>query len=131
MKTNEVDQITKYWLKSAEDDLKTAESLFASKRYHHCLFFCHLFTEKTLKALVVKKSKEQAPYEHNLVYLARISGISFSREQIEDLAEISTFNIRARYDDHKMRFYKKATRDYSSRYFNKSKEMHLWLKNYL
>ena len=131
MKTNEVNQIIQYWLRSAEEDLKTAESLFASKRYHHCLFFCHLFIEKTLKASVLKKSMNQAPYEHNLVYLAKSTGIPFTKEQIEDLAEITTFNIQARYDDHKMRFYKKATRDYSSIYFNKAKEMYLWLKNYL
>ena len=65
-----IKEIIDYWLKSAEEDLKTAKSLFKSKRYHHCLFFCHLFIEKIIKALVVKKTKRQSPYGHNLLRLS-------------------------------------------------------------
>lgn len=46
-----------YWVEGAKDDLKTAKSLFASKRHHHCLFFCHLFVEKIIKALVEELEK--------------------------------------------------------------------------
>lgn len=35
-----------YWLASSKDDLDTAEKLFASEKYHHCLFFVHLALEK-------------------------------------------------------------------------------------
>lgn len=124
-------EIIDYWLKSAEEDLKTAESLFKSKRYHHCLFFCHLFIEKILKSLVVKKTKQQSPYGHNLLRLSELSGIKFSQKQLDLLDEITSFNIEARYNDFKFKFYKKATLDYTQIYFKKTKEIYLWLKQKL
>ncbi len=124
-------EIIKYWLKSAEEDLKTARHLFGSKRYHHCLFFCHLFVEKIIKALVAKKTKEPAPYGHNLLRLSELSGIKFSKEQLDLLDEITSFNIEARYNDFKFKFYKKATPNYTQSYFKKSKEIYLWLKQKL
>ena len=126
-----INEMINHWLEGAKDDLKTAKSLFASKRYHHCLFFCHLFIEKIIKALVVKKTKQQAPYGHNLVRLAELSGIEFSEEQLDLLAEITSFNIEARYNDYKRRFSKKATKKYAERYFKKAKDIYLWLKRKL
>ena len=124
-------EMINYWIEGAEDDLKTAKSLFVSKRYHHCLFFCHLFIEKILKALVVKKTKQQAPYGHNLLRLAELTGIKFSEEKLDLLAEITSFNIEARYNDCRRRFHKKATRIYTQGYFEKAKEIYLWLKEKL
>ena len=126
-----IKEIIDYWLKSAEEDLKTAESLFKSKRYHHCLFFCHLFIEKIIKALVVKKTKRQSPYGHNLLRLSELSGIKFSQKQLDLLDEITSFNIEARYNDFKFKFYKKATLDYTQIYFKKAKEIYLWLRRKL
>lgn len=117
-----------YWLKSAREDLKTAESLYNAKRHVHCLFFCHLFIEKILKALVVKNTKNSPLPIHNLKRLAKDSGIAFSEKQLYLLKEINEFNIRARYNDVKFRFYKKATSEFTQKYFQKSKEFYLWLK---
>lgn len=118
----------KYWLKSASEDLKTAESLLEANRYVHCLFFCHLFVEKILKALFVKKTKQSPPPIHNLHRLSEETGISFSKEQLALLDEINEFNIRARYNDIKFRFYQKATREFTKEYFKKAKALYLWLK---
>ena len=120
-----------YWVEGAKDDLKTAKTLYASKRYHHCLFFCHLFVEKIIKALVVKKTKQQAPYGHNLTRLAELSGIKFSEGQLDLLAEITSFNIEARYNDYKRQFFKKATKEYTKKYFGSAKDIYLWLKRKL
>lgn len=127
----DVSTIKEFWIKSAAEDLKTAESLFASKRYHHCLFFCHLFIEKLLKALVVKNTKKPSPYGHNLLWFAELSEIKFSQEQLDYLAEITAFNIEGRYDDYKFSFYKKATQEYTEYYLGRSKEFYLWLKKQL
>lgn len=126
MENNE--ELINYWLKSAEEDLKTAKSLFNSKRYHHSLFFCHLFIEKVLKVAVVKNTKDPAPYKHNLVRLTELSGIKFSKEQLDLLDEINSFNIEARYNDYKFQFKKKATKDYTQKYFKESYKIYLWLK---
>lgn len=126
-KINKKDLVN-YWIKSSEEDLKTADSLFLSKRYHHCLFFCHLFIEKILKALIVKESGKQAPYGHKLFQLAKLINIVFSDEQLDLLDEVTAFNIEARYNDYKFQFYKKADRAYSKSYFEKSKRLYLWLR---
>ena len=123
--------LKEFWVKSAAEDLKTAQSLFVSKRYHHCLFFCHLFIEKILKALVVKKTKKPSPYDHNLLRLAELSGIAFAQDQLDALTEIKTFNIGGRYDDYKFSFYKKATRVYAEKYLTKSLQLYLWLNKFV
>lgn len=123
----EINEMIYYWVEGAKDDLKTAKSLYASKRYHHCLFFCHLFVEKIIKALVVKKTKQQAAYGHNLARLAELTGIKFSEGQLDLLAEITSFNIEARYNDYKRRFFKKATKEYTKKYFRSAKDIYLWL----
>ena len=87
--------------------------------------------EKTLKALVVKNTGEHAPYEHNLSNLSELTGIKLSKEQLDVMDEINTFNIKGRYDDYKFEFYKKATREYSRKYFNETTELYLWLKKHL
>lgn len=121
----------KYWVRSAEEDLKTAKSLFRTKRYSHCLFFCHLFIEKILKALATKKIGKPAPYGHNLLRLAEMSGLKFLTKQLDLLDEINTFNIEARYNDYKFQFHKKATKKYTQKYFDKAEKIYLWLKKQL
>lgn len=120
-----------YWLISAKDDLDTAEKLFQGKRYHHCLFFCHLFIEKTLKAAVVQKTGQHALPIHNLVKLSSDAGLKISEKRQEEFREISEFNIRARYNDFKRRFYKKATKEFTEKWFQKAKEIYLWIKKEL
>lgn len=117
-----------FWIKSAEDDIKTVEALWESKRYHHCLFFCHLVVEKALKAHVVKATGEQPLPIHNLVRLARDARLTVPPEKEADLEEINTFNVRARYSDYKLKFYKKATREYTEKWYQRSLDVFKWLK---
>lgn len=125
MKTSD---IINYWVRSSEEDLKTAGSLFSLKRYPHCLFFCHLFIEKIIKTLVVKATGRPAPYGHKLAKLAKLTGVDFTDEQLDLLDEITAFNIEARYNDYKFQFYKKATRKYTQDYFGKAKGLYSWLR---
>ena len=121
------DQIS-YWKDTASHDWETALSLFKSKRYDACLFFCHLAIEKILKGLVVEKTKESPPYTHNLAHLAEIAGVSATEEQMKGLAEIATFNISGRYDNIKRAFYKKCTKEYTEKNLKKAQQLYLWLK---
>ena len=120
-------EIYNYWVAGAKDSCDTAKFLFDGGRFMHALFFCHLTIEKMLKAIVVKKTGEHAPYDHNLAALLTLSGLDFSQEQINSINEINTFNISGRYDTYKMEFYKKATQDYSKKYFNEAMELYIWL----
>ena len=121
-------EITKFWRERATDDKATAKALLKSKRYSACLFFTHIYLEKTLKALAIKQTGKAAPYTHDLLYLIDIAKIELSKEQEELFREINTFNIRARYDDYKSGFYKKATKDFTIKYFELANKLYLWLE---
>ena len=122
------EDMIKYWLESAKRDKQTAKILFESKRYHHCLFFCHLLLEKTLKALVVKTADQAPPWTHDLLKLAQVAQIPLSRSLKRDLKEINSFNIQARYNDIKFQFYQKATKKYTEKYFKGCLKIYQWLK---
>lgn len=131
IKQMNIKEATNYWVKSSEEDLKTAKSLFDSKRYAHCLFFCHLFIEKILKALIVKSTKDNPLPIHSLPRLSKDTRIILSNEQMLLLDEINEFNIRGRYNDIKFRFYKRATSEFTKKYFDQAKKLYLWLKKKL
>lgn len=115
-------------MKSAEEDTKVAESLFRSRYYNHCLFFCHLFVEKILKAYFTREKDDTPPPTHDLLRLAKRTSLEADESLEKDLEEITTFNIRARYNNIKREFYKKATKDYTSKWFKRSEEIYQWIK---
>jgi HEPN domain-containing protein len=107
----------KIWVDGYKDALDTAQKLFASKKFNHSLFFLHLAFEKLLKAIYVSKKDEAPPYTHDLVILAEKCSINVSEDQKNQLAEISEFNVSARYEDYKYQMYKKATEEYTTKWF--------------
>ena len=122
-----VQEVVKYWLTASKEDFDSAEILFQNKKYHHALFFCHLSIEKMLKAIIVKSTKTAPPLIHDLIRLAEKAKLPLSEAQMNELAEITTFNIDARYDDYKLSFRKKAKKQFSLKYLKKTREMLQWL----
>jgi HEPN domain-containing protein len=117
----DVEAVVAYWLKSANEDRKTARSLFRSRRYHHCLFFCHLFIEKALKAVLVRETGKPAPFGHKLSRLAGASTrLKLSDDEKELLDEVTA--------DFKFEFIRKATRRYAEKYFIRTERLFRWLK---
>lgn len=119
------------WIESAESDWDTAKLLFSSGKYAHCLFFCHLFLEKLLKAVIVHQTNEAPTATHDVEFLAKKINYPMDKTIKSQLAEISTFNVEARYDIFKQRLYKKATKEYTEMYMNHIKEMSVWIRNQL
>ena len=124
-------EVIKYWLTASKEDFDSAEILYKNKKYHHALFFCHLRIEKMLKAVIVKSTKTAPPLIHDLVRLAEKAGVPLNELQENELAEITTFNIGARYDDYKLSFRKKAKKQFSLKYLNKTREMLQWLSKHV
>ena len=118
----------KFWHEGADDAMATAQSLMDAKRYHHSLFFCHLAIEKMLQPKIVVATKEPPVPIHDLLRLAEISGLVITEEQTAWLREIDKFNIAARYDDYKRKFYKIATAVFAILWFGRVKELLIWLK---
>ncbi len=118
----------KFWIEGADDAMATAQALMDAKRYHHALFFCHLAIEKALKAKIVVATNEPPLPIHDLLRLAEISKlVTTTGEQLVWLREIDKFNIAARYDDYKRRFYKQATVTFATLWFGRVKELLIWL----
>lgn len=128
MNNDEQKKQINYWIISAKRNWLTALDLFRTTHYDACLFFCHLTLEKVLKAFFVKKTKKSAPYVHNLEQLAQVAGLDLTDNQILSLRTITTFNIAGRYDEEKFAFYKKCTKDFTSRHLRMAKELYLWLR---
>lgn len=117
-----------YWKSSAHKNFAAAKTLLQNKHYDAALFFCHLALEKILKALVVKRTKKPAPYLHHLEKLAHLAGVKLTKEQTEYFRLINTFNIAGRYDDAKLAFFKKCTKEYTENFFQITKNLYVWLK---
>ena len=124
---NKKQEIIDYWFKSAERDRETAKILFDNKKYDQCLFFCHLFLEKVLKGIYIKKRNKYPPLIHKLDKLAKKAEIKLNQQKQEQLAEITKFNIQARYDDYKFNFYKKATKEFTQKYSKICNNLYQWL----
>ncbi len=119
------------WKESATDDLDTAQILFVSKKYVYCLFFCHLALEKMLKSLCILQMNDAPPITHDLLKLALTAKLTLTSIQENNLREITTFNIEARYDIYKQRLYKKATEEFTSSYLALTRELFLWIEQHL
>ena len=124
-------KLIKYWIKTAEHDYDTMLSLFKSKRYSDCLFYGHIVLEKILKALVAQNKGSHPKPIHNLLVLIEDTGIELAKEDLEFLSEVNKFNIRARYPDYKLLFYKICTLDYTAPRLEKIKLMYKKLCNAL
>ena len=116
-----------YWLKTAEHDFDTANHLFETGKYDWCLFISHLVIEKVLKAFWVRDSNQRVPHKHKLLEITQETHLRLSEEQKKFLAEISGFNIEARYPEYKLEFYKLCTKEFTAEKFEKIKELYVWL----
>lgn len=111
------------YLSSSEKDVQTAQDLYNLGRYDWCLFLWHLVIEKALKACLLSEEKEVV-YVHNLLRLAKQTNIPLDNQLSDKLREISTYNIEARYDDIKHSFYKKANKEYTSKWVMHSQNIY-------
>ena len=58
----------------------------------------------------------------------KISRFETIDEMVDFLDTLSTFNIRARYDDYKLEFYKICTKKFSRKWINKIIGFRQWIK---
>ena len=123
-------KIINFWIESADRNWKSAQTIFESKNYDWSLFIAQLAVEKLLKALVSKREKTP-PQTHNLVYLINLTEISITKIQLDWLKEFQKWNIAARYDEEKFKLYKLATREYTTKWLERVKEIIQWLKKQL
>mgnify|MGYP001560215491 CR=1 FL=1 len=116
-----------YWRQSANEAKENAEETYTNNHVDWAFFFWHLAIEKLFKGIIAKNGKTPLPV-HDLAKLASIAGITLSAKQRDNLDEITTYNIDARYDDYKRNFYKKVTKKaYHEQWLDTCREIFLWL----
>lgn len=122
------EEIIRILLEKAESDIITAKKLFEIERYDWSLFIWHLVVERVLKAKIISIGKDMT-YTHDLLRLAKKANLDLDDKTIDELREITTFNIEARYDDYKLSFYKKADKEYSQKWNKICERIYLSVKN--
>jgi len=117
-----------YWTKSSDDDFQAMNHLFDKGHYTWSLFIGHLVVEKLLKALYMQIFEENPPFIHDLYRLAEKCAMDLDEDQKDCLDTITTFNIQARYDDYKMEFHKKCTKEFTKEWIDSITELRKWIK---
>lgn len=125
-----MDKKTQTWLELAENDLEFAGQIVRNRqRPYFACHFCHQAVEKVLKALVQQRTAEIPPRTHNLLMLAKLTGIDLSEDQNKFLLRLNPHYIGTRYPDDLARFYKQYTEEYAANLFRETREIFLWLKD--
>ena len=124
-------ELIKYWISSSDRDFQAMMHLVEKGDYSWSLFIGHLVIEKLMKALYVKKTSNLPPFIHDLVRLAEKANLELEEEQKDILDTLSTFNLRVRYDDYKMEFHRKCTKEFTEKWVIAIKEFREWIKQML
>lgn len=128
MTKSDLKNIVEYWKNGSIYDLSSAEDIAVkARRFSQALFFVHLACEKALKAAVVCRTKEHAPYSHNLIFLAKKAEITLTKTQEQFLTEINEFNLECRYPDHAFKIHKKINVTIAKKYLKFVKEFTDWI----
>ena len=122
------EKIAKHWIETSDKDFNTMLHLFEAGDFHWALFMGHIVLEKLLKACVVNNTQSHPPFTHDLVRLAKLSGIDFTEGHADWLDTITTFNLNAMYDSYKQAFYKKCTIAFTSEWIENIKMLMIWIK---
>jgi HEPN domain-containing protein len=127
------DERVNYWIEIAEYDLRTAEVMLKNKRYLYVGFMCHQSVEKILKAYYVAIKSGNPPYIHQLLKLARVSGLDEEMSDVlKDTVDIlDPLNVEARYPSRKDDLMKSLDRKRCTEILKRSKELFSWIKRKL
>ena len=122
-----VRQHINYWLTSASRDRKTMETLLKNGERAWALFLGHLTIEKLIKAICVARGSG-VEKTHSLDKLAVKAGLPISQTKMIELAELSTFNIAARYPDYKAKLHLLCTPAYTHNWMVKIQWWYKYLR---
>ena len=108
-------------------------ALYKAEKYSWCLFVGHLVIEKLIKGIYAKNNQDnpKAPKSHDLLFLAKKCELELNDDKRAKLDLITSFNMSARYEDHKRAFYNKCTKEYTEGQIKNIEEMRAWLKGQL
>lgn len=124
-------ELIDYWLKSADRDFQAMKHLIEKGDYTWALFIGHLVIEKMIKGCYVNNVSNTPPFTHDLIRLAEEAKIELDEHQKDSIDTISAFNLQARYDDYKMEFYNKCTKEFAEKWIDIIEDLREWIKTKL
>ena len=119
------------WLRQAEYDLDTAESLFNSGRYIYTVFMCHLSIEKALKGIYANVNKKNPPKIHDLIYLLEKTNLETPEQREIFFGFLNDLSVPTRYPDDLQRLLREYKKEKTENILVKTKESLEWLKKEL
>jgi HEPN domain-containing protein len=115
------------WADQARYDLGTAQAMLAAQRYLYVLFCCQQATEKMLKAVIARRTREHPPRVHHLVRLAEVARVEVDESQADLLRELSTYYIQSRYPEEIPDLASKVRPDEAKRILGQTEGLLQWL----
>lgn len=128
---NDFERIKTHWIESSDRDFISMNHFYDSGDYHWALFVGHLVLEKLLKALYWQKTHKKPFFIHDLLRLSGLCGIETTSEIEDYLDKITAFNINTRYQDYKLEFYKRCTKEFAENWIKIIGELRVWIKTKL
>ena len=124
----DIEKQVAYWRESAAEEWMVAHDLLEKGHLRHCLFFAHLTLEKTLKALVCRKTRDLAPRLHELLRLASLAELSLEESDRDFLKMFGVYQMEGRYPDV---FPQAPDLDLARRRLGEAERIYQWLTNLL
>lgn len=124
-----MDEEAALWRDKAKESLDDAVYSLKSHRYSLPAFCCQQALEKILKAATVLIRQKRPRKIHDLLPLAKDSGLDFPKNHLAGIAEISKFYFLVRYPDINRKFF--ATNAIAQETLKKTKEIYLWIEKKL
>ena len=84
------------WLKQARRDLEAADVNFKARQFYVCVFLCQQASEKGLKSVILKKTKELIK-THDLKFLAKKAGAPIDLQMKASF--LTPYFVESRYPD--------------------------------
>lgn len=122
-----------YWLKIAQYDLDTANSMLKAGRYLYVGFMCHQSIEKLLKGIYSKKFNSIPPRIHNLARLLKLVELDgqIPPDLLEFLNALNPLNIASRYPDEDFDLIDDIDHAYANTILKNCGRLFTWLKSKL
>ena len=124
-----VDEDVQHWLRFAESDLAPPEALHHAGQELNALFHLQQAVEKTLKALLLKKSGTQPPRVHGLRGLSERCALRLTEKQALLIEHLSQYYVESRYPGDWDDDPSEATPNEVERLIPEAKEFIEWLRS--
>ncbi|MBI5361402.1 MAG: HEPN domain-containing protein [Planctomycetes bacterium] len=108
--------------------MATAKIMLKTRRFIYAVFMCHLASEKLLKGLYAKKTGQNPPKTHDLVFLTSLTGINLPIELKDFIDYLNGLSVPTRYPDELAKLLKEYTQKRTTEIVLKTQKLLLWLK---